>query len=264
MTKYLSASQIKKFRTCPGSYKLKYIDRLPGTKYGMGYAERGSAVHSAIENALLKGVDRTDLPALEAVLKTEFRQQDPQVSDKMYRECFDFLEAAARYLHKRSDAEPRLYTDPETGTKKMGVEASHRFKITRPDINRDVVAIMDVCTGGPDSPNEIWDWKTGVIRDDTHEEEFIQGGLYMAAYTHLFGEEPDAIRFVYLKEQEVRTIEPSTEAWEQLLTYIRPLIRAEQTGEYPYQPSGFCYFCDHEAFCPAAKGGCAQAEYELY
>jgi putative RecB family exonuclease len=139
------------------------------------------------------------------------------------------------------------------------VEAEYEFDVDRPDLQQKFKGKLDVAT-----TNEIWDWKTGSIRDDTAEKEKIQGAVYMAAYRVAYGHSPEAIRFVYLKEGQVRTIEPSTDTWQFMLSHARNLAKSIRTENFEAKPGDQCYWCDFEQFCPAAGGIGADFSWEAW
>lgn len=245
----ISASQVKTHAQCPLQYKMRYIDGMEASKKDSDYVKLGSRVHETLEDLL----DREDPPPLHdreilrRIIKEAYKERtDYWIPEGLYEDGLTCCEKAADYLCKR---QPDI----------RGVEQRVEFDITRPDMETGVTSIMDVITDG-----EIWDWKTGRIRDDTPHEEKIQGSLYMAAYYHLHGEKPDAIRFIYVKEGKVRTLEPTDENWDYMLSRAKSLLHAKKTGEFPANPGDHCYWCAYEFWCPASPVGAGDVPWEEY
>lgn len=233
----LSASAIKTHKSCPEKWRFKYRTDVSPTKAGKGFAELGIAVHEAIETVL-----QNDPEYEESVLNHEIRQEynkrAEDVDQSMYEDGLDYLEVAARYLAAN---QPTI----------RGVEMDSEFGLSRSDIDHRFRGIMDVAT-----QDEIWDWKTGRIRDDTPLEEKIQGAVYMRAYQEQYGEPPENVRFVYLKEESERILEPSDEVWNTMIKYAKQLIQAKESKEFPADPApSKCFFCAHEFNCEASPVG---------
>lgn len=238
----LSASAIKAYRSCPEQYRFKYHTDKYGTKASRGYLSLGSAVHEAIESVL-----EEDPPLFQDRLardfKREYRNGDTQPPDDMKSDGEDYLDVAARFLEAK---------DPEI----VGVEMDSQFGLSRPDIDSRFRGIMDVAT-----QNEIWDWKSGRIRDDTPIEEKIQGAVYMKCFEQEYGKPPDNIRFIYLKEEKERKLETDDEIWEKMLEYAHDLIQGEEKGEYPAEPGDQCFWCGYESFCDSSPVGAGGIDY---
>lgn len=245
----LSASQLKTWKRCPKSYEFKYKDVFKPTKAPKGYRSMGSAVHESIENVMECNPDLRDEEQLNWRFTEELMDLDYDYPEAMHDNVMTCIANAARYISDRDDAEIR------------GLEVDHEFTVNRPDISYPFRAIMDVCTD-----TEIWDWKTGKRRK---KDETIQAAVYLAAYTNKYGEVPEAIRFVYLKEREVGTIsrtdnegnefwslDEQPNGWDEVIDLAKQILRGWETDEFPAKPDeGKCYWCDYEIFCPASKVG---------
>lgn len=247
----ISASRIKKYRTCPKQYWFSYESELSGTKASKGYLDLGSAVHIAIENILDSGKPVKFRNKLAHDLKKEYKetaeaQRLKEFDDSMYRDGLGYLEVAARYI----DGQDADIT---------GVEKEVDYGLSRTDINARLKAIMDVTT-----ENEIWDWKTGRIRDETPIDEKIQGAVYMKAYEEAYGEPPEEVRFVYLKEEKERCLDPSDETWEAMLKYCRTLMKGLRDEDFTANPGDACYFCSYELYCDASPAGVGNVDYEKF
>lgn len=243
----LSASRLKTHAGCPEQYRQKYVLNREPTKGKKGYGEMGNWVHVTIENVMGDEKAEYDEHALHSKFKQEFfRLGDTDevdtsvIDDDKKSTALDCLEVAARYIAAN---QPHI----------RGLEVPVNFHIENPQIDRIAYGKMDVVTKG----GEIWDWKTGSINENyTPRDELIQGCIYMAGYHNKYGELPEAIRFVYLKEEKERQVDPSEQNWQEMLQYARKLVQDEETGEFEAKPdSGKCYFCDYELYCPASQVG---------
>lgn len=250
-TEYISASQIKKWEECPKGWWFDYVSDKRPTKGEKGYLERGSAVHESIEEVLIENPEERDVNTLTYLFKKEFRDWNPEIPDKMFDDALEYLEVAARYI---CDQDPDI----------LDIEPRIEYDITRSSVHPEgepvrIVSYLDVCT-----ENEVWDWKTGTIRDGTAQDELIQGACYMASYYSKYGHTPDAIKFIYIKEETVRTLDPTDENWEELLKYIRPFMRGLNNEQYHAKPGDHCYWCDYEYFCSASDVGLGATDWERY
>lgn len=245
----ISASQVKKHAQCPMAYWFAYISDKEATKRKSVYLDLGSRVHEAIEEALTAEspppLDHEQ--ALKAAIQNLYREKEQyDLPDDHYQDGMQYCAKAAEYIAKR---------DPDI----QAVELRKEYRIERDDISTGVTAIMDVIADG-----EIWDWKTGRIRDDTPHEEKIQGSIYMAAYLEEYGEEPEKIRFIYVKEGKIRSLDPEDDIWEYMLVRAKALLESKRTGQFKPKPGDHCYWCDYEFWCPAAPAGMGNVPYEDY
>lgn len=244
----LSASRIKTHASCPKKYELKYVRNLEPTKGASGYGQLGSWVHETLENVLSKNPNETNQQALLANLKREFFRLGESgeidvsaVDEKQKESGLDCLPVAARFI---SNFQPNI----------DGLEVPVNFHIDTPSVDRTVYGKMDVVADG-----EVWDWKTGTIRETTGRDELIQGSTYMAGYHNEYGELPKAIRFIYLKEERQREVDPTEESWQKMMQYARRLVQDEDAGVFEAKPEqGKCYFCDYEMWCPDSQVGFGQ------
>lgn len=232
----LSASKLKAHRKCPKQVWFRYVsdyDRDGSNEY----TAMGSRVHDSIEQFLKSAPDWNDQNATESTLKSLYAGLGDEypLPDKQHSQGEKCLTVAAKFLAKNTDATLR------------GIERRTEFHADR--IDEDFTAILDVATD-----SEIWDWKTGRIRDDTDVNETIQGAVYMAAYGVEYGEPPERIRFVYLKEREVRSFTPSDDEWMRMMQYAKSLLRSVDNDDYEAKPGDHCVWCAYEDVCEAARG----------
>lgn len=245
----LSASQVKTHSKCPMQYWMRYIEGMENTKKRSKYVKLGSRVHETIEDLFSRDVPPPidNEQRLKDIIRDHYAQREqPWLPKDAYNDGLKCCEKAAEVIY---DRQPDIW----------GIEERVEFDIDRPDMETGVTAIMDVIAS-----DEVWDWKTGRIRDDTPHEEKIQGATYMAAYYHLFEEPPEAVRFVYLKEGRMRTIDPTNDNWEYLLSKAKALLHAKKTGEFPANPGDHCYWCGYEFWCPESPVGMGNVPYEDY
>lgn len=251
---YISASQMKSFARCPKEYSFKYQSDLRGTKMGEGYAALGRAVHVSIEEVLSEYPQLRDETQLEYKFKKVLDGNDWDYPSRMNDAAETCLENAAKYLSNHGNTEIR------------DVEVDHRFNVSRPDINQNFRAILDVTTD-----TAIWDWKSG--KNVRVEDEKIQGSVYMAAYTQLYGHPPDEIRFVYLRKGEVNSHssnlnEDDNEMWENMIRLAKKVKRAWKLNDFPAKPDpSKCFWCAFEGYCEFSAIGTGDwglQEWEAY
>lgn len=242
----LSASQIKKHKSCPMQYWFRYATGIEGSKPESGYLVFGSAIHDAIEEymkAEREGVPPDTEEELLARMGSYCEQYE--VPDERLGDLETCAASAARWFNKHEETPVR------------DVEKRLKYDIDRPDFSTRMTAIMDVAT-----ETEIWDWKTGSIRDGIGAEEKIQGMVYAGAFRAEYGRYPEKVRFLYLKEEEVRSIEPNDKNWRFMLKHVRRLIEDREDGSFEADPGDQCYWCDWEYFCPASGAGAGDLDWE--
>lgn len=243
---YISASRIKKFAKCPLSYKLAYIDGFRDQKIDKGYLALGTAVHEAIEYVLYEDPP-FDASRLSRDFKREYRSRSDDVPESMFDDGLDYLDVAARYVAGNIDDV-------------LDIEAKTNFGLERSDIDASFFGYIDLTT-----PTKVIDWKTGKIRDDTAKEEAIQGAVYMMGYHDLYGEPPESVNFVYLKEQTERSLDPSDELWEKMISHASDLVRAMDRDEFPARPGDACFWCSSEFSCPDPRArGYGHVDWEKF
>lgn len=250
----LSASKIKRYQTCPEQFRLRYLDNeAEPTKEERGYKDLGTAVHDSIEIILEKYPDAGDRDMLEHLLKEEFRKMDPEITSKQRDTALECLETAAKYLSQQKDVDI------------VSIEDRIEFVLNRDGLKYPSVSYCDVIIERDGGSREIWDWKTGRIRDETPEEEIQQGIMYVIAHTARYGSPPDKMKFIYLKEGKVRSRTPEEADYDEFIEDAKELVRGINTETFPAQPEeSKCYWCDFEYFCPESKVGYAEIPWELY
>lgn len=250
----LSASKIKKYKTCPEQFRLRYLDEdAEGTKQEKGYKDLGTAVHDSLEIVLSKISDDPDQIMLEHMLKEEYRKIDPEISSRQEETALECLETASRFLCKIDNLEI------------ASIEDRIEFVLNKGGLNNSSVSYCDAIVDN-DGKREIWDWKTGRIREDsTPEEEIQQGIMYVIAHQARYGYPPDSMKFIYLKEETVRNRKPEEANFEQFISDAKDLVRGINTDTYPAKPEkSKCHWCDYEYFCSASPVSYNDVEWEEY
>lgn len=250
----MSASQIKTHSSCPKWYEYRYISDEEGTKESLGYAELGSRVHEAIELVLEseKSPPMAEEEMLAASIQNTFRELDQwEVPDNLFETGLQCCRSAASVL---SAKEPDI----------LDIEVSLEYDIDRDDLVTGVTGKIDLTT-----ESGLWDWKTGRVRDETKHEERIQGATYMAGYLNKYGEPPEKIYFVYLKEGDedtakVRSLEPGDDIWKYMVQHAKKLRNSKDSENFRAKPGGQCFLCEYEFICPASKVTMDGVPYDQY
>lgn len=250
----LSASKIKTYQSCGEKFRMHYLDdEAEPTKADKGYRDLGSAVHDSIEIVLNENPNERDAAMLHHLLKEEYNEWDPDISEKQDKDARKCIQTASRYISQQE------------GVDIVGVEEWIEFVIDREGITEPAVAICDVIVEREDGTREIWDWKTGRIREETTDEEIRQGVMYMLAHMARYGSLPDSMKFIYLKEEKVHSHTPDEESFEQFLDDARDLVDGVNRDAFVAKPDeSKCYFCDYEYYCKASAVGYANVPWELY
>lgn len=250
----ISASKVKKWKSCPKAFELRYLDKdAEPTKAEKGYKDLGSAVHDSIESILTQYPEMRDRESLIHLLKEEYRKIDPEISDFQEDTALECLEAAGKYIAKQGDIDI------------ISVEDWVEFDINKNGVDEPAIAICDVIIERQNGSREIWDWKTGRIREETADEEIQQGVTYILAHMARYGTYPDKMNFIYLKEGKIRSREPSEEDFEEFFEATKDMLNGVKRGEYPADPEpSKCHFCDFEYFCPASDVSYSNINWEEY
>jgi len=247
----ISASQLKKWKRCPKSYEYGYIKEKEETRLSIGYLEVGSAVHETIEEVLTERNNVTDRSTLEYWFDRVYEEGTNEnrwgVPQSMKSKGTKALQNAAKFV-------------AEEDIDIVGVEEDCTFRVNRNDIDHPFRGIIDIVT-----PTGIIDWKTGSKRP---EDEMIQAGVYIAAFTHKYHRVPESVTFVYLKDQLDTTVLQSqwdgqeNPLWGDVIAYAKRLLQAKAKNEWPAKPSSStCYWCDYKGYCVDSKIGVEEVDY---
>lgn len=242
---YLSASQLKEFKKCQLQWYLDYVMKYDETNITGPYLDIGSAVHIAIEDALQGRDTIDDVPEIEDQMDTHFFREvnERGLSDSDIGDAHDMVNTAKKFMRKHE------------GMEIDGLEEYVKYGIDTDDLNHKMVAKMDLVLD-----NSIWDWKTGKVRP---EDETVQGITYYVAYASRYGEFPDSVNFVYLKNGKVRKRTFEKSEWEEnVLGIMKRMKMAFEQKRFPADlENGMCHWCGHRYHCPEHPTGFGDMEY---
>jgi RecB family exonuclease len=245
----LSASKLKTFDECPEQFRLRYIERMPEEGGENRYIRRGNAVHEAIEDVLPEYDTGWDQDFLKHRLNRAYRENGGrsgyELSDEDHEFTLDCIRVAARFIDKK---QPNV----------VSVECRVPFATDRVDHGYGFDGYVDVVT-----ETEVWDWKTGKS-DGKNLDETLQGAVYMIGFLAHTGRLPEQIHFVYLKEEKVRSREPSDEMYDAMVEKARSLMQAVDTNIFPAKPGDPCYWCGYEVHCSESPVGGGGIDWETY
>jgi hypothetical protein len=233
--RYLSASSLKAFLTCPFQGKLAYGDRLrPAVPKAV--LAFGTAVHTSIETYYLEGTSP------ELVFKKIWEQ-----------------EQETGFAYSNGDTHASLLA---SGQKLMRVFPGH---LERPG-NPDTLEISRYCEVGGEVP--FWgtidftgdggallmDWKTSASRYPEHR---VKMDLQLTAYSYLLavnGRMPDRVGFgVFVKKKDPEIQFLSGQRTRQHLREFEDLVlkvwRDIHEGHFHKIPGGHCGWCDFAPIC---------------
>ena len=241
----LSASKIKKHERCPKSFEIEYLRGHRNTLAENRYIRRGNVVHDTSEQAF-DAISEFEQATVASWLKYNVEQHDDWdlLVEEDQQHVLSCMDTASRFLAEH---------DPVV----RGVEVEVEYGVR--GVDRAFGGFIDVATDA-----EVWDWKTGKSKDK-EADEAVQGAVYMGGYAHEYGEPPEAIRFIYLAESKVRTIEPDDDLWAPMIERAQALLTAVESGEFHADPGpSKCHFCDAEPWCPASPVGGGNIEWSTY
>jgi hypothetical protein len=211
-----SYSAIKQFEDCPLRYYRQRI--LKDVVDEGGEASRhGERIHKFLEDRL-KGAD----------LPQEASHYEPL--------CQSFIRAAVGgELHVEKEL---VLTDTLTPTGWWEPDAWLRSKL-------DILIIRK-------KQAVVADWKTGKRRPD-----FFQMQLFaVQVFKHYPDVEECVTSLVWLKDMKMDTQryprQISNELWTDIMSRIRRIHDAQDTGNWPARPSGLCRFCPARHNCDYA------------
>lgn len=259
MSKYtiekLSASRIKKFRTCPKQYEYDYLTdiEVPEEKE-VEHFMVGNAVHDSAEE-YLKNFDvnlaKEDIEDRLVEIESSF---DYNYDDrKKVENCLSFL---AKFISGYVDSVNTV---------------EDRMEMEQNDI--DFIGYADLI-GDVEGVNTVVDWKTGSENEEWKEK--VQGGMYVKMFHEEYGEWPESIQFVYLDEGtrsvhnriddgEIMWNNHQNQYWEEINGYISSMTNSAFSGEFEAKPDdSTCYWCDYKFACEEGGRGAETAEPQNY
>jgi len=237
---YLSFSRLKRFESCPLSFKLHYIDKLRSEPNDA--LRFGSLLHTVLEQLYLWVIREEHagrLPEEHALeLYREAWSRSGLSGFGIYQEGLDILKA---YLREHAMVDHRDI---------LAVEKEFRLQIA----GYEVLGYIDRVDRIDDETVEVIDYKTNRLlftRDEVDSD--LQLTVYLMAARQAW---PWAkkIRLVFhLLRHGVRMVtERTDEQIEAAREYIVALGKqTESADEYPPRINPNCQYCDHRQHCPA-------------
>lgn len=256
----ISASQVKKWKKCPKQFWYRYISDIEIEDDGSKFTEMGNAVHESIEEFLKGDPDLSDKDHIEERLHIQLtaREDNFEYGEDMDERANQCIENAAKYLEWLH----------EQGDEIRGIELDHEYEKHIPGTDRPFRAIMDLATD-----KRIVDWKTG-----NKGAEKVQAGIYIEGYKDKYGEYPEQVHFVYLKEDEVdvniHNAETDEEVywgdkvnqyWQEMVPHVQSMHNAMELENYPADPGeSKCYWCAYSYHCPDSGVGVADIPWDAF
>lgn len=242
---YMSASSLKKFNACELQYWFHYVEDADAPDIETPPLILGTAVHEAIENVLSTyGVPEMDQSNIREMLDDEYTKPDqglPSWAQKRVNTCLD---TASRFLESRS-----------IGLRGVEKKISYDFDKVDGEPQR-MFAICDAVTD-----EGIWDWKTGKVR--VYDEQ-LQASVYAAAYEAAYGEPPESVQFVYLKDGKVRKQYPGDELYSKAADQIEGIRASHDSNDWEASPGDPCSWCSYEGMCSETPVGLGDVPWEVW
>ncbi|MFU8840375.1 MAG: PD-(D/E)XK nuclease family protein [Nitriliruptoraceae bacterium] len=236
----LSFSRIDLYRTCPRSFRYRYVDRLPSRP--SPHLSFGSSVHAALEAFH----DRT-LPArpdVDALLAALYEHWDASGFADLPRE-----EQVAFYRHAQDVLRRYHARGPLDGRRVVATEAWFELPVAYEAV---VVGSIDRVDVDDDGALHVVDYKTNRrARSRADVAGSLQLALYALACRHLYGQLPATVALDFVAPGvtvPVALEELDLEAARTAVLDTAAAIRAER---FPTTPNRLCDWCDHRRVCPA-------------
>ncbi|MFP4312153.1 MAG: RecB family exonuclease [Nitriliruptoraceae bacterium] len=241
----LSFSRIDRYRTCPRSFRYRYLDRLP--EQPSPHLSFGSSVHAALE-AYHDHPGHDEVPGgqpdVQVLLDALYahwdrsgyadRPRDEQV--RAYRQAQEVL----RRYHDRG---------PLAGRRVVATEAWFEVPFAYEAV---VVGSIDRVDLDENGDLHVVDYKTSRrARPRAEVAASLQLSLYALACRTLYGRLPATVALDFVVPGvtvAVETSELDLDGARQAVLDTAAQIRAER---FPATPNRLCDWCDHRAVCPA-------------
>lgn len=207
-----SFSSLKMFENCPKRYFHQRVEKSVVDPGGEA-SQHGERVHKMLEDNVK---DQTPLPA-------PYKKYEPAVERIKAAPGQTYAELE---LVVNEKLRPTGWWEPD---------AWLRTKVDIAKINEDKAFIAD--------------WKTGKRRPDPFQLELYAAQLFV----HYPEVEQITACFVWLPDEKTdkevyhRTQLPAL--WGDILSRVRRIEQAQQTGIWPARPSGLCGWCPCKSFC---------------
>lgn len=244
---HLSASALKRFKNCPKSYYLRYMEKYESHQPSSNkYTKLGSSVHESIEETLQEYPSLRDQEQLLQVMQKKNKKTYPEEMEDQAQSCF---KTASKYISGYVGDDIQAIEDRWTMDYR-GIE---------------LIGYCDLVEGG-----KIIDWKTGKS-DGKEMDEKIQASFYIKLYENEFGELPEQVDFAYIDEGTRSTHKRITDDgqvlwnnsknvyWEDTEKIINQIINSDNNDEWEATPeTGNCHWCEFNLHCADSPFG---AEY---
>lgn len=242
----LSASRVKKFESCPKQYYLRYVEdyEIPDIEDNE-YIQLGNAIHDSIEHVLTNHPNLRDEDRLKELI-TEKNEEIKEYPSGMQSDAEECIDTAASFIASNISSDGIRDVEEFWTMERDGVE----FR-----------GLLDVAGDGV-----IYDWKTGKSEGKELDEK-IQAAVYIEMYYDEYGEYPETVHFVYLKEGVLSTHERVDDGevywnsvenkyFETVEENVREIRKSFRNGEWEADPgSSKCHFCDYKLHCKDSKVG---------
>lgn len=238
-----SFSRLTRFESCPLSYKLHYLDRLPSEPTVP--LQFGKLIHAVLEELYVEHTLDERVAPLRLARAYELFQRDWPSSGLTGRELFGAgLDILKTYCAAQGVVDHRTV---------LAIEKEFRLPIG----GGEVLGYIDRIDRVDDETIEVVDYKTNYqIFSREEVDESLQLGLYELAVRRLY---PwvKRVRLSYLMLRhgaQKQSTSRSPEALEATLRYAATLGAAMDTTEdFPARVGPNCVYCDHRRSCDAYR-----------
>lgn len=243
----LSPSRVSEFNNCPRLYKYQVIELLPEPP--SIDAERGTLIHTILEDLFDLPADERNLQSATALAPSRWRDQleaKPELASLVLNEK-EWLDRVAALLKNYF-----LLEKPES------FEATHREIHLEQDLTTEIYlhGYVDRIDVAPTGEVRIVDYKSGKSPKPGWEEKALfQLRIYALLYWRLNGVIPTLLVLHYLGD--ARTVESSPKEAEllstekKLLAIAGEIINAIEKDHFPPRASKLCDWCFFKSICPA-------------
>jgi putative RecB family exonuclease len=252
----LSPSRAGDFKQCPLLYRFRAIDRLP--ELPSRAQARGTLVHAVLERLYDLPAQQRRPEAAHALVAPEWARlcaAMPELVEALFAgpddpELSEWLASAGPLIEAYFRLEDPRRLEPAARELLVETELPSGLLL------RGYVDRLDVAPAGQ---VRVVDYKTGAApRPIAEARALFQMKFYALVLLYLRGAVPRQLRLLYLTDGESLTYEPDeTELrrFERTLDAIwTAILAAGATGDFRPNPSRFCEWCGHRAFCPAWGG----------
>jgi putative RecB family exonuclease len=237
---HLSYSRLAKFETCPLSFKLHYIDKLPSAS-GIE-ARLGRAIHWVLQHLVGEAASAwrygalSEERALDLLRRAWANENLTGVS--VFHDATTMLQG---FIEQTGALDPRTV---------LALEHEFRVRVGR----FAVIGYMDRVDQLDDETIEIVDYKTMrqlMTRDEA--DTSLQMSIYALAARELWPWAKNVkLTFWFLRQRVRISTTRTAEQLETARSYIETLgEQTERAKAFPPRIHGGCAFCDHRHHCDA-------------